>query len=197
MAATIGGLYVYTNSKGSDTAWLEAEAVAYSAGEGSNIRAQPRSDIPAEEKFNLWTGQGQVLFEPSQSDQSISFEVPVESAGLYKIDTLVTVGPGYGAFFVEIDGKPATISFPDVRQAEGGKYTTEVVERAVFDAVDVTRETQANGVTDSIAGAYTVRRISLGVHEATGQSITVAFVSSGQVEDGAAIGIDQFIVTGQ
>jgi SSS family solute:Na+ symporter len=197
MAATIGGLYVYTNSQGSDTAWLEAEAVSYSVSEGSNVSVQPRSDIPAEEKFNLWTGQGQVLFEPSQSAPSISFEVPMESTGLNKIDTLVTVGPGYGAFAVEVDGKPATISFPDIRLSEDGTYTTQVVERDVFDAADVTRDAEANGVTDSIAGAYTVRRISLGVHEATGQSITIAFISSDQRADGAAIGIDQFIVTGQ
>ena len=195
MAATIAGLYVYTNSKGSDTAWLEAEAVSYSAAEGSNIRVQPRSDIPAEEKFNLWTGQGQVLFEPTQSDQAITFEVPVESAGLYKIDALVTVAPGYGAFVAEVNGKPATISFPQIRLSEEGDYSSETVARDSFDAVEVTRERKSNGIKDSIAGSYTVQRISLGIHESTGNSISVAFISGAHGEDGAAIGIDQFIIT--
>ncbi|MBT3191444.1 MAG: sodium/solute symporter [Verrucomicrobia bacterium] len=195
MAATIGGLYVYTNSQGSNTAWLEAEAVTYAVGEGLSVKVQPRSDIPPEEKFNLWTGHGQVLFEPAQSGQSVTFEVPVESTGLHKVDALVTVGPGYGAFGVEIDGKPATISFPDVRLSEEGVYSSETVERGTFDAVEVTREREVNGIKDSIAGAYTVQRISLGVHESTGQTITIAFISKDVRDEGAAIGIDQFIVT--
>jgi len=197
MAATIAGLYVYTNSKGSKTSWLEAEHASYAAGGGSEVRIQPRSDISADEKFNLWTGQGQVLFEPAQADQSITFEVPVENDGLHKIDALVTVAPGYGAFAVEVDEKPAVISFPCVRLSEDGEYTSEVVERDSFDAVEVTRERQINGIKDSIAGSYTVQRISLGVHESTGKSITVAFISRNHKEDRAAIGIDQFIVTGR
>jgi len=195
MVVTIAGLYVYTNSKGSNTDWHEAEYLSYSVSDGAKVRVQPRSDISAEEKFNLWTGQGQLLFEPTQSDQSITFDVPVEYDGLYRFDALVTVGPKYGKFVVEINGKPATISFPYIRVLDDGKYTSKIMEKDSFDAIEISNDRKGSGIKDSIAGGYTVQRISLGVFESTGKNITVSFISKDNNEDSSLIGIDQFMVT--
>jgi hypothetical protein len=195
MVLTIAGLYLYTNSKGSNTDWHEAENMPYSVSEGAEVRIQPRSEISADERFNLWTGKGQLLFEPTQSDQSITFDIPVKKAGFYKIDTLVTVAPKYGKFIVEINGQPATISFPDIQVSEDGEYTSEIVKKDSFDAIEVTRDRKSNGIKDSIAGSYTVQRISLGVYESTGDNIRISFISKDNKEDGSLIGIDQFMVT--
>ena len=135
------------------------------------------------------------MFQPTQSNQSITFDIPVEKDGLYRIDTLVTVGPKYGKFIVEINGKPATISFPFIRVLDDGKYTSKIMEKDSFDAIEITNDRQADGIKDSISGAYTVQRISLGVFESTGKNITVSFISKDNKEDSSLIGIDQFMVT--
>ena len=195
MAATIGGLYVYTNSQGSNTDWLEAENLSYNVSEGSEASIQPRGDIAPEEKFNLWTGQGQLLFKPIQLGQSITFEMPVEKAGRYRIDALVTVGPEYGQFTVEINSQPTKISFPDIQVSAEGKYTSEMVEKDSFDAIEIINDRQKNGIKDSIAGAYTVQRIRLGTFEPTGENITISFISQETNEDRSWVGIDQFMLT--
>jgi SSS family solute:Na+ symporter len=195
MVVTIAGLYVYTNSKGSNTVWLEAEKLFYTVTKGAKAKIQPRSDISANEKFNLWTGQGQLLFEPTQSGQSVTFGIPVEYEGLYQIDALVTVGPKYGQFAVKINGQPAIISFPAIRVLDDGKYTSKIMEKDFFDVVEISNDRLGNGIKDTIAGSYTVQRISLGIFESTGNNITVSFISKDNKEDSSLIGIDQFMVT--
>ncbi len=101
----------------------------------------------------------------------------------------------YGKFVVEINGKPAIISFPFIRVLDDGKYTSKIMEKDSFDAIELTNKRQLSGIKDSIAGAYTVQRISLGVFESTDENITISIISKDNKEESSLIGIDQFMVT--
>ena len=61
MVATIAGLYIWMNSKSNASTWLEAEDLQYSTNSETKPRIQERKEIAPEEKFNLWTGNGQLL----------------------------------------------------------------------------------------------------------------------------------------
>ena len=195
MVMTIAGLYGYTNSRGNNTNWLEAEKVAYKASESATVRVQPRSDLASKEKFNLWTGTGQVLFKPSVSGDKITFEVAVEEKGDYKIDALVTAGSDYGKFSVKINGVKTLITQPVTKVSSDGRYSVVKRESLVFDAKSVLNQDDENGVKDSIAGAHVVQRISFGIIELNELTANISFIAENVEDEDSLVGIDQFMLT--
>ncbi len=195
MVATIVGLYVYTSSRGSNTDWLEAENVAYKASESATVKVQPRSELANKEKFNLWTGTGQVLFTPSVSGDKITFEVAVEEKGNYKIEALVTAGSDYGKFTVKINETEALITQPITKVSSDGKYSVVRKKSLFFDAKNVLSHDDANGVKDSIAGSHVVQRISFGVIELNESTVSISFIAEEVEDENSLIGVDQFMLT--
>jgi solute:Na+ symporter, SSS family len=195
MVATIVGLYVYTNSRGSNTEWLEAETVAYQASESASVRVQPRSELAKQEKFNLWTGTGQVLLTPSVSGDRITFEVAVKEKGGYRIGALVTAGSDYGKFTVKINGTETSITQPVTEVSSDGKYSVLRKESLFFDAKTILGREGENGVEDSIAGSHVVQRISFGVIELDETTVSISFIAQEVEEENSLVGIDQFMLT--
>jgi len=195
MVATIAGLYMWMNSKSNASTWLEAEDLQYSTNSETKPRIQERKEIAPEEKFNLWTGNGQLLFEPSHENQSISFTLPVNRTGKHKIGMLVTIGLEYGSFTVKVDGQETELSYPEISLGKDGEYLSEQTKTSLFDAVKISKARENNGIENDIAGAYTVQRISLGTFETQKDHYELSVISKNHISQKSFIGIDHFIVT--
>ncbi len=195
MVVTIAGLYVFTYLKSSGTDWLEAEDVAYTTTENATVRVQPRSELANKEKFNLWTGSGQVLFTPTVSGDKITFKVPIGKKGNYKIDALVTAGADYGKFTVKINDAEILITRSITEVSSDGKYSVVKKESRFFDAKNILCHNGDNGVTDSIADAHVVQRISFGVFELNEETASISFIAEDVEDMNFLIGVDQFMLT--
>ena len=195
MVATIAGLYLWMNSKSNASLWYEAEDLEFSATPDCEIKIQTRKEIAPEEKFNLWTGTGQVLIQPKDNGQEMTFTIPVNEPGNYRIDALVTIAPGYGSFSTAVDQKEADISYPEITLTEGRDYLSKPKTSMIFDAQKVYKDRENNGIENNIAGSYTVQRITLGTFETEADHFKVSLTSGDYTPDHSLIGIDQFIVT--
>ena len=193
MVLVIVFLYIYTNSRGSGTTWLEAENVKYDVNKGGDVRIQTRQELAKVERFNLWTGKGQVLFKPLKSDDTITFQLPVKKPGRYQIDALVTMGPDYGKFAVTVDNHDTSITYPVTQFSNGGKKYSVIHKTVpVFDAArKINNNTQEGG----IAGSHVVRRISLGIFPVEKDTVTVSFIAKDVSDTNFLIGVDQLMVT--
>ncbi len=195
MVVTIAGLYFWMNSKSNASTWHEAENLDYSVSSDLNVSIQARSEIAPKEKFNLWTGTGQVLIQPKRDGQVISFSIPVNEPGRYIIDALVTIAPEYGSFSIRLDQKETDISYPEISLTEAGGYISTNKRTKTFDAQKVFEDRKNNGIENNIAGSYTVQRISLGTVETEADHLKISFTSKDHTPKSFLIGIDQFIIT--
>jgi len=195
MVGTIAGLYLFTYLKSSGTDWLEAEDVAYTTTEKATARIQPRNELAGKEKFNLWTGRGQVLFTPSIAGDRITFELPIKKAGHYRIEALITAGTDYGKFSVTVGGVDALITYSVTEVSGEGKYSVVPKENTFFDAGRILGDENDNQISDSIAGEHVVQRIGLGVFSLNEKTVSVSFIAKDIQDGNSLIGIDQFMLT--
>ena len=191
MAVTIISLYIFTHLQGSGTLLIEAETLIYEGQTSANAVLQTRDDLAKTEKFNLWTGTGQVLYKPDAAGEEITFHIPVRVSGKYRIAAMLTAGIDYGILTVNIDGNPVEMTTREmVFQQEVGADRITSISRTDFDAGKA-RKAGTTRAEYSIAGDHVVRRVGLGVVEVTTSTIEITIRS----ENGGYIGIDQFIMT--
>ena len=124
-----------------------------------------------ESGFNLWTGKGEVRFAPSEPEARLTFDLGVEEAGMYETAALITIGPDYGPFRVEINGAPAEM----VALPPGSAFTPG-----------------ESGAGDP--DRHYVRRVALGRHRLAPEAAALSFVAT-DGGDGRAIGVDQIMLT--
>jgi SSS family solute:Na+ symporter len=173
---------------GSRTRVIEAEDTAYATTEGTLAEIQPRG---THADFNLWTGTGQVLFTPNASGDRIDFAIPVKEAGQYLVDFIITRGPEYGPFQVEVNGRPIAISYPETSK-EGDRYQVNYQIADVYpgNSQGTPRSKQPEG--EWISGDHLVHRIRLGSLELSPESARLTLIAA---EAPGVIGIDQIIIT--
>lgn len=192
MVLIIVRLYVYTNSRGAQTQVMEAEELEYSIPDSATAGLQARQEL---EDFNLWTGSGQVLFTPGSPGDAITFRLPIDRAGRYRIAAVVTRGPSYGRFRVTLDGKEAQISYPVSRLTPQGDIEISHAKGPAFDPRRVAGKEPSAADRSSIAGAHVVQRLSLGEFMLEAGPHLVGFEAIDLLEAGSRIGVDQLIIT--
>ncbi len=190
------GLYAYTYSVGSNSEALEAERLAYTTSSGTAPRVQRKTEL---KNFNLWTGDGQVLFEPQRDGERLTFTLPITEPGRYQLDALVTKGPAYGQYDIEVQGQPAEIQYNITERSGAGHYSVRHLAASTFDARHPAAAAPSGGSAsqiESIAGEHVVQRISLGSFAFDNpDNATVSFVAR-HVEPGhALIGVDLIALT--
>lgn len=190
--ALIIGLYIYTNIHGSNAIWLEAEKLVYKTSEGLSVRLQKRDELAKKEKFNLWTGSGQVLFVPAKDNDFIAFNVPVKKSGPYQIALLVTRGVDYGQFSVTVNDQLAVISYFVNEAIEGKKFTVVKHQTDIFDG-KLIEDTVSNTVKSAI-GNHVMQRINLGDFELTEGLTQIKLITKNFNGQDNFIGIDQVIL---
>ncbi len=196
MVITIVSLCVYTAMHGSKTLWLEAEKVNFTVTKNSTVEVQKRSALASKEKFNLWTGSGQVLFIPSKSGESLTFKVPVKEEGEYKLSALITLGKDYGNFHVLVDNQKADISYPlTILSETKPKFSVTNKTVAVFKPNDLIKEINENSGDSSIAGPHTVKRINFGTFSLKTNFTDLVFVAEDVLSSNSLIGVDQIMLT--
>ena len=192
MVLIIVNLYVYTNSRGAQMQVMEAEELEYIIPDSATAGLQARQEL---EDFNLWTGSGQVLFTPGSPGDAITFRLPIDRAGRYRIAAMVTRGPSYGRFRVTLDGKEAQISYPVSRLTPQGDIEISYAEGPAFDSRRVAGQESSAAGRSSIAGAHVVQRLSLGEFMLEAGPHLVVFEAIDLLEAGSQIGVDQLIIT--
>ncbi len=171
MVALIVGLYAFTHLAGGSTRWLEAEDLRYVA-EGGEAVVQTRVEMARKESgFNLWTGKGEVRFAPSEPEARLTFDLGVQDEGTYETAVLITIGPDYGPFRVEINGAPVEM----VALPPGSAFTPG-----------------ESGAGDP--DRHYVRRVALGRHRLAPEAAELTFVAR-DAGEGKAIGVDQVMLT--
>jgi hypothetical protein len=90
----------------------------------------------------LWSGGGQLLIEPTAPGQAVSVQVQVAAAATYQVLIDPSLGPGYGTWAAQLDGRPlagyngyaptlvspqSPVPFGTVALAPGGHTLTFVV----------------------------------------------------------------------
>ena len=125
----------------------------------------------------------------------MTFTIPVNEPGNYRIDALVTIAPGYGSFSTTVDQKEADISYPEITLTEERDYLSKPKTSMIFDAQKVYKDRENNGIENNIAGSYTVQRITLGTFETEADHFKVSLTSEDYTPEHSFLGIDQFIVT--
>ncbi len=188
MVALIAAVCIATALVGSRTRVIEAEDTPYETTSGTLAEVQPRG---THSNFNLWTGSGQVLFTPNESGDRIDFALPVKEAGHYLVDMIITRGPEYGPFRVEVNGRPVPISYPETTQ-EGDRYQVNYQTTEVYpgNSAGTSRSKVPEG--EWISGDHVVHRIRLGSFELTPESARLALIAA---DAPGVIGIDQIIIT--
>ncbi len=187
MVLTIGGLYAYTNLRGSVATQLEAEATMSAAAEGAEMRVDPRG---THEKFTLWTGAGQARLVPARAGDWIEFELPAPDAAEFGLAMLVTKGPGYGPFSVEVDGQPAELEYRVTIEDSQGAPRPTLRQTDVFAAGEIASDLESI----SKLGLHRVQRIKLGRFQARADVVRVRVIARQPGPD-SSIGIDHFIFT--
>ncbi len=188
MVGLIALACIVTTKVGSGTRVIEAEDLSYVMTAGSLAEAQPRG---THDDFNMWTGSGQVLFTPQKSGGRIEFAMPIEDAGQYFVDIIITRGPEYGPFSIEINGQPVAISYPETTK-EGQKYQVNYQTADVYPGNSVPSSRNKLPEGEWISGDHLVHRLRLGSFELTSESAQLAIIAE---EDPGVIGIDQIILT--
>jgi len=183
-------LYIYTNMHGSRAIWLEAEKLAYATSEGSSARLQQRSELAAKEKFNLWTGKGQILFMPAKDNDSITFTVQVEKQERYRVDLLVTRGADYGQFAATVNDQPAIMRYHTTKSADDKKITVINHHADIFDA----RTSPSVNSKTSIMGGHVMQKISLGEYELPEGLSRISLTAKNIQGQDNNIGIDQIVL---
>ena len=192
MCGVIVSLYVYTHSLTGHSTLLEAENLNYTVSSPARARLQVRQELEA---FNLWTGRGQILFMPRQGGDTLRLDLPVKEPGRYRLSAIVTMGPDYGEFRAEVNGKVAKISYPVTRvSASGSGYEVVHKEVQVFDGKKLQGLSRGEEVRESIAGEYVVHRITLGDFDLRQGRNHLSFVAVDVEDAGSFIGIDQLIL---
>ena len=197
MAILILGLYVFTNVQGRNTLWLEAEQITYEVSDGATAQVLEKGHYKKnEESFKMWTGKGELMFTPSADGDTLTFQVPIEEEGQYKIDALITMGPEYGQFKARVNGQPTTISYPvtEVRE-EGKKFVVAHEEKTVFNGRELVNSAAGTEMTETIAGEHVVQRLRLGTFTLTPGQTAVAFIATQVKDENSNIGVDQLMVT--
>jgi len=194
MALLIVGLYAYTAYHSSGTHTYEAEELDHAVSAGASVRVQGRRELAEVGRFNLWTGDGQLLVEASGVGGRLDLVLPVEKSGYYQLDALVTVGPDYGAFSAEVNGQQATITFPVTHTAsEGKKCRVRYESTELFDA-GKKHDSELAG-TASVAGFHVVRRIGLDTFLLEPEQARVSFLIRSADQSAVKFGLDQLIAT--
>ncbi len=190
MVIVIVSCYAVTQHYGSGTVLAEAEEVPHETSGTGTVLVQTRAELAVAERFNLWTGGGQVLFSPSAAGEALTFEVPIPETGVYRMAVMLTAGADYGRISVRVDGRPTEISLVKTTiENAGGRCRVEHVTLAIFDAGSHDKD-DADNLAYSIAGQHIVRRVGLGEMRLTAPVTRVVFRSL----DGGRIGVDQFIL---
>ena len=177
-----------TTKIGSGTKVIEAEDTPYEITAGSSAETQARG---THDDFNLWTGSGQVLFTPKVKGDRIDFSIPVKKPGQYLVDMIITRGPEYGPFRIEINGKSTPISFPETTK-EGQKYQVNYLTADVYPGNSVPSSRSKLPEGEWISGDHLVHRLRLGTFELSPESAQLAIIAE---ESSSVIGIDQIIIT--
>ncbi len=190
MVAVLIGLYVLVVSLSSSAKWFEAEALAYQVEEGGSAEVQRREELSGE-GFNLWTGKAQVQYTPAAPGQSVTFVVPVEEPGRYRVAAVLTRGPGYGRYRASVNGRPAEFTrHVTMVDREGKRFEVREVTEAVFDG-SADAAAAENADPAMVPGtAYHVTRVSLGEHPIAGDRVEIRFTA---VEVGE-LGVDQVVL---
>ncbi|MCD6296450.1 MAG: hypothetical protein J7M30_04775, partial [Deltaproteobacteria bacterium] len=138
---------------------------------------------------------GQVLFTPDKAGQTITFEIPVETPGRYRINALVTKGLDYALFSVNINGKPTVITYTATRTAGKKRFSVEHKKGVLFNANTADKGYSESQVKVQAAPeAHTVSRIGMGEVQIEQKNIYVSFVAENGEKNMNKIGIDQFII---
>jgi hypothetical protein len=190
MTILIISLVVITHLQGSGVLLAEAEDIPFHTSGEALAAKQARAELAKTEKFNLWTGTGQILLKPAKAGEELAFDIPVPKSGRYCLVAMLTAGTGYGRLAGYVDGKPATFTTTEFvfNEAESRGRITKVTS-GTFDASSLKRSSTKNPEY-SIAGEHVVRRVSLGEVQLAKPVAHVSFRS----EDGGYIGVDQFIL---
>jgi SSS family solute:Na+ symporter len=191
MVLTIATLWGLTYSRADHTKWLEAERLNYQV-TGGSATLQKRSSV---KNFNLWTGSGsqQVLFKPQQPGGSITFDLPVKEAGVYRIAAVVTKAPGYGSFSASVNGTSSTIHYNVTLPGKEPKtFNVEHRSAPVF-AADTAN---APDLIHSVTGQTVIDRIEMDPSQLKAGTNRVSFTLAGAATAGTGfIGVDQIIIT--
>ena len=198
MVGVILALYAVVFSIGGGVRLFEAEKVKYEVSAGSQARLQRKTEL---EDFNLWTGLGQTLFVPSRDGEAITFELPISRPGDYTIAALVTKGPRYGRFGVEVNGQAVPIRRSTTTiSTDGRNYRVVEEETMVFDASRVARlrgngsRSNPNLPPDSIASDHLVQRIDLGRMRLPQGIARISLTARESSPGHRLVGVDQWIV---
>jgi hypothetical protein len=176
MAASIIGLCLVTALYGSRTKVVQAEQCDYSLS-GGIAELQSRGTLP---DFNMWTGRGQLLFKPEVAGDSVTFNLSVKDSAEYSVALLITRGPGYGPFKVELNGQPFQIRSPQTIK-DVGRFHVEMSEAAIYNPSEGNE-------------SYTMHRLSLGVVRAQNKQIALRIISTPVDGCDNLIGVDQIII---
>ncbi len=176
MFAVIVGLCTATAFFGSGSKVHEAERMPFQV-DGGNTEIRPRGTL---KDFNLWTGTGELLFRPEKAGESITFSVPVDKSGAYKLALVVTRGEGYGPFRAEINGQPATLVW---QQSSGENEGYRVIRRE--------SETFPPAGEETVEAGHVVERVGLGQVDSGDGPIRIKLIAESELP----IGVDSLVVT--
>ena len=174
MVAVIVGLCTATAFFGSGSTVHEAERTSFVT-DGGKTEVRPRGTI---KDFNLWTGTGELMFSPEKEGESITFSVPVDESGSYKVAMVVTKGEDYGPFRAEINGKPVTISWQ--QSSEEG-----------YSVVSREGETFPLAGEEPASSGHVVERLDLGRVDTGKGAILIKLIAVSRLP----IGVDSLVVT--
>jgi hypothetical protein len=189
MVVVIFSLYAYTHFRAGNTELVEAEDLEYAVSGLGSTRIQARREL---DNFNLWTGQGQVLFDPVRQTDRLIFQLPVSRRGRYRVAIVVTRGPSYGRFQVEVNREQAGLIVPETVLTSAGDFRVVYRRTRVFNA---NRIVNGGGQREGIAGSHLVKRICLGDFDLLPGINQITFQPVGFSENGSQIGVDQFVLT--
>lgn len=88
------------------SAALEGERLPLRASSSGQCAAQPMAEFGG----GNWSG-GEQLFCPSHEPQSVTLQLPVEQAGLQRLELYTTRAPDYGIVEAFLDGEPLGVAF--------------------------------------------------------------------------------------
>jgi hypothetical protein len=201
MIGVILFLYIYTTAIGSGSSQFEAEKLNFTTSQEGAARIQTRQEVADSDKsFNLWTNAAQVLFIPSHTDDSISFEVPLDKPGRYELSAVITRGTDYGTFSAMVNGQPVTITYFNTVSNSHKKFMVVKNETQIYDA-RLTRNNEPSLVDkndnpkSAISESHVVQRIGLGTVESNEGHVRISLVAKEVKNSDAFIGIDQFMLT--
>ena len=173
MFAVIVGLCTATAFFGSGSKVHEAERASVEV-DGGTTETRPRGTL---KDFNLWTGTGELLFRPEKEGASVTFSLPVKKSGSYKLALVVTRGEGYGPFRAEINGQPATLTWPESSED--------------FRVVHREAETFPPAGEETVDAGHVVERVGLGQVDSEEGPIFIKLIAESEVP----IGVDSLVVT--